>query len=446
MSHFVFALVSASLLIGQDNTKATANTATIRETVEPGTQNRTRMHLVIRGKIRTSGDKESPLRGQALLEYGERVVEAGPEGSAKKIARYYDDARAKFVVGDTEDSRQVRPAVRFMVGERASQSLALWSPAGALASDERELVEEVLDSTRLALLLPPQAVEVGGTWKPDLAVLQSVFDLDNISESNVTGRIVTLEASKATIEIDGTASGLSYGAEVKAKAKATLSFDRVKCLIDAVTWEQTDNRGPSPVSPPGEFEVKIVVTRKRENTPQLSDQSIGQYALDANPASKLLVFESPDRRCRFYYDRNWHLTTLQPELAVFRRMVGNELVGQLNVTLLANRKPGTRMKADEFQKTIEESGGWTIEQILRTDDLPTDGAYHLQLMTATGQQGELKLIQRHYLATSAAGNQVVFSFIVEPGNEEKLGNTDLSLVGTVEFPTRTAGGNPNNRK
>jgi hypothetical protein len=433
------ALLCVTAIGGAFQADSPAATVQLREGIQIGTQVQTRMHLVIRGTIRSTGDKQENLRGQALLEYGERVLEMHPQGSAQRIVRYYQDARAKFVVGETEDGRQIRPAVRLLVGQREEQSLSLWSPAGPLTSDERELVEEVLDTTRLPLLLPGDAVRSGSTWKPEFDVLQSVLDLEHIAESNVAAKLAALDAAKATIVVTGTALGLSFGAEVKAKVNATLTYDRTAGLLEEVVWEQHDSRGPSPVSPPGEYEVKIAVTRKRTTTPQLSDRSLAGMDLKPNPASRLLVFEAPDRKYRFYFDRHWHLTTLQPELAVFRRMISSELIGQLNVTVLPDRKPGTRMSAAEFQKAVEDSGGWRIDQILRTDDLPTDGSFHLQMLSATGQQGELKLTQRHFLATSPLGRQVIFTFVAEAGNDEKLGNNDLTLVSTVEFPSQTAG-------
>lgn len=409
----------------------------LREAVAVGKQVQTRLHLIIRGKIRTDKSEES-MAGQALLEYPERVLEIGADGMPKRVARYYSDARAKFVVGKNEDARQLRPNLRLVAGERSDAAMVLWAPGGPLTGDERELIEDVLETSRLPGLLPKQAVKVGETWEPDPSVLQALFDLDNFSQSDVKCTLDKVAGGKATIKAAGLTQGLNLGAEVKSKLDAELTFNQTTNMIEAVVWNQNDSRGPSPVSPPGTYEVRIAITRSAATAKELGDDVVNDKTLTAGPASKLILFEDPAKRFRFFHDRNWHVTVNRNESAVLRRMEKGEFITQLNVVSLADRAPGNAMSQEEFQTAVERAGGWKIDQIIKVDNLPTDGTFQLQLMNAVGKAGELKLVHKHYLATSKSGKQVVFSFILEPGNEEKLGTNDLSLASTVEFLEQTA--------
>jgi hypothetical protein len=429
----ILAVVCVSTYLA-DEAPAVEPTYTIREKIEVGTQVHTRLQLVIRGKVRVADDKTASLAGQALLEYPERVLEIGPDGTARKVVRFYQDARAKFAMEGGEDARQLQPQTRLIVGEREEQSMVLWSPAGPLVGDERELIEDVLDASRLPGLLPAEPVAMGATWAPDPGAVQAVCDFDHFIESNLKGRLASADKGKATIVIEGTAQGLSAGAEVKSEVHATLTVNLTSGLAEQIVWEQKDSRGPSPISPPGDYDVRIVITRSKTDSPQLSEKTLAGLSLTADPTSKLLVFEGPGGAYRFLYDRNWHVTAVQRDIVILRRMEGTEFVAQLNVTVLPDRKAGTVMNPEEFQATIEKTKVWNISQIVRADAIPTNQDFNLQMVSAYGQQGELRMLQKHYLVTTARGKQLVLSFVAEPANEEKVSAVDLSLVQTVAFP------------
>ena len=76
------------------------------------------------------------------------------------------------------------------------------------------------------------------------------------------------------------------------------------------------------------------------------------------------------------------------------------------------------------------------------------------MIQGTGKTSDgVPITQRHFLATSPSGKQVVFSFLIEPKFDEKpadppagqapqpyLGAADLEMVTTMEFlaPAQTA--------
>lgn len=435
----LFACVLGVLLVaGDDVPDNEVQTYALKEATSVGGQIHTKLHLVIRGKIR-AGDKEEELAGQALLEYSERSLELGKDGLSKKVARYYEDARAKFVVGTTGDPRRLRPQVRFVVGERSENNFEIWSPGGPFRSDELELIEDTVDTTRLPGLLPRDAVAVGDTWEPDPKIILAICDLDNYIDSKVDAKLTSVENGKANISIAGYVNGLALSTEVKQKIEGTMVYDlQTKCL-EQVTLAQADNRGPSPVSPAGSFQVKLSIDRTRKESEKLSDAVLAGVTLVPNPASKLILFEEPEGHYRFYHDRDWHVTMLNANKVVLRRLSGGQFIAQLNVTVMNGPRGGSAVTPNQLRQMIESEAGVTIDEVLQVNDLPTDGTFDLRLLSASGKSGEIPLRQKHYIATAKSGRQVVFSFSFEPQHEAALGTMDLSMVTSVEFTNQTAG-------
>lgn len=417
----------------------------LKEDVQVGSQVKTRFHLVLRGTVRV-GEKEETVAGQALLVYPERTLEIDEAGLAKTVARFYEDARAKFVFGRSEDPRQLRPSMRLAVGNVGERGIEFWCPSGPYNSDELEIIEDTLDTTQLPGLLPKDAVKVGDTWTPSEQVQRRLCDLDQFITSSMECTLKSAEETSATILVQGKIHGLSFGAEMKANVDAKLTFDRAAGMITKVVWKQIDSRAPSPVSPPGAWEATIQIDRTREASPRLSDAVLA--TIDTNPSelARLMVFEDPQERYLFHYDRSWHVTLVAHDRVILRRLLGNEMVAQLNVSVVSDNAAVEEITAQKLQAMMLESGDMKVEQIIRSESIAAPGDYQLRFVNATGKRGDVTLTQRHYLARNAAGRQILFSFITEPAHEEKLGDADVAVVHSLEFLQATAGANPNPKR
>lgn len=181
------------------------------------------------------------------------------------------------------------------------------------------------------------------------------------------------------------------------------------------------------------------LTRQAVDSPRLSDQAIAHIPAKSE-GFKSIVFADAQRRYQFLHDRQWHVTMINNDRAVLRRVVDGEFVAQLNVTTIdASKEKRAQMTAEQLQAMVEESGGWHIDRVLKTDSLKLgEKKFDVQLLIAEGKSGGVALHQRHFIATTRSGKQVILSFLIEPHNQEKLGDGDFSLVSTVEFPDDTA--------
>jgi hypothetical protein len=424
-------LIVGLTLVAADETATGKYTLQERYAVSDQFQNR--VHLLIRGEIQ-AGKEQRSLSGQALLEFEERVATLGADAEPKDMIRLYTDARAKFVMGEHEDPRQLRPERRLLIAQRADNDLIVWTPAGPLVSEERELVEDVLDPCRLNGLMPIDEVAIGDTWKPEAFAIQRAFDLDHFIESTVECKLESVNEGKAMITIAGVTHGISLGTAAKSKVEATLTYNLAEALIEKAQWRQVDGRNGGPVSPMGAYDVHITIDRKRQPNEKLTDQIVSTISTEPKQGAMLLAFTHPEQGVRFHHGRDWHVTTVTNNRVVMRKIGGDVLVAQLNVLVLPNRKAGTVMTPEEFESTINEDVNWKIASVSRVDELPTDGTIMVRLLEAAGVQEDSPKVQRHYLVTNPAGRQLIASFALEPENAELLGTDDLGLVTGVEFP------------
>ncbi len=416
-------------------------TVALREPVQVGSEVLTKFHLVLRGEIQVD-KRDEKITGQALLSYPEKVLAVDATGLPTAVVRFYDDARAKFVIGKAEDSRQLRAGIRLIVGNTNDRGLELWSPAGPLSSDEQELIEDVLDTTQLPGLLPTKEVKVGDKWDcPDL-VEKRLCDLEEVVTSTIECTLHELNEAHAVIAVVGKIHGISFGSEVKSAVDAKIIFDREKKMITKVEWKQIDSRQPSPVNPAGAYEVGITIERSPVSSPALSDKVLANVDMKMNDGSTLLVFEDLKQRFSFLHDRQWHVTLHEEDRAVLRRLQGRDMIAQLNIHLISENKNISKLSAEQLQAFIIQAGDMKVDEIIRSEAIPTDGPNTIRLVKAKGIVGELNLLQRHYVVQDTAGHQILFSYLTEPPKEEKLGMSDLAIVNSIEFTGEKAASKP----
>jgi hypothetical protein len=409
----------------------------IEEPVHAGSQVKTKLHLVLRGTIQVD-KKEMNVAGQALLVYPERVLAVGNEGTATEVARFYEDARAKFVTGQAEDPRQIRSDMRLALGQSTEKGLELWSPSGPYSSDETELIQDVLDTTQLPAFLPKKEVKKGDKWDPPQTAQARACDLEEFITSTIECTLKELTEEEATIGVSGKIHGLSFGSEVKSNIDATITFDRQENLITKVEWKQIDSRAPSPVSPAGAYEAMIKIERSAGESPNLADGAIANLNTKPDESELLLSFEDPEKRFRFLHDRNWHVTLMEKDRAILRRLIGRNMVSQLNISVIAENKNIANLTAEQLQAMIIQAGDIKIDEVVRSEDLQTDGPFQVRVVRAKGTKGNVELVQRHYVASDSTGRQLLFSFLTEPDHEAELGDRDLALVQSLDFAGSTA--------
>jgi hypothetical protein len=262
--------------------------------------------------------------------------------------------------------------------------------------------------------------------------------MEEIIATTIECSLKSLSDDEAVISLAGKIHGVSYGSEVKSNVEATLTFDRSQKMVTHVEWKQIDSRAPSPVSPAGAYEVTITIDRTPGSSPMLTDRAIANIDTKPSAGSRLLTFEDPKKRFAFLHDRKWHVTMLEDDRAILRRLDGRDMVAQLNIHVLGENKNVAELSAEQLQTMIIQAGELKIDEIVRSEAIPTDGPHQIKLVSAKGSKGNLQLVQHHYIAQDSAGRQILFTFLTEPTKEQKLAEEDLALIQTVNFPENTA--------
>jgi hypothetical protein len=416
---------------------------TLQEKATPGVQRHHRVTLTVNGKMSTEKG-EQPLVGQAALQYPERVIEVDADGVPKKVLRYYAGARAKFMVAGEDVEHSLRPEVRMVVGERGESGCSMWSTGGPFTSDELEVVEDLLDVTRLPGLLPNKSVKPTEGWNVNPKVAQALCNLDSLVGAEITGTYKELKEGKAIVEIKGNAHGMQQGGEAKIKIEATLVYHVADAMIESLDWTQTDARAASPVAPAGNYKVRIEVKRDKSESPNLTDAAIANLDLTSKPESKLLLLEGPNKQYKFLHERDWHVTAARNNVVVMRCVRNNEFLGQLSIAVLNDRAPGVSLGTDDFIKIVENTNHMKMDPVEKIEDMKNPAGVALKRIATTGEapSGQLKLAHRHYLATGTNGSQILFSFLCDPANVKKLDGADEGIVNTLEVMATQAATKP----
>jgi hypothetical protein len=398
---------------------------------------RIELTLALKGKITVQQQGETvsfPQEAEARHVYVERVLQASG-GVADKTVRNYETAEATIVFNKQPASkRMLRPARSFMVAHRDKDQMLVWSPKGGLFREEKELTEH-FDSLCVSGLVPGKTVAVGDSWKLSTPVAMALCDLEGLTEHDLTCKLDELKGELASVCVNGTASGIAQGAQVKLLVDARCQFDTREKRVVAVDWKQSDQRQQGPVSPA--MSADVVIQFKR--TPIAEPAELGDVALvqvPAEPSSELLNlhYSDPRGRYEFQHGRDWHVVSPgnNPQL-VLRLMDRGDFIAQATITSWKKADPKATMSLEQFCDAMKTTPGWKEEELVEKTELKEPRGHAVYRLTASGTLDDVKAVQSFYLVVSPEGEQMIVSFSVVPGQVQKLGVRDLELVRGVTF-------------
>jgi hypothetical protein len=420
----------------------------LAETVKAGDCFRVRLEMKLTGELKVNRDGKVtplPLTATATHEFPERVLSVGGNGLPEKVARVYEKASAAIAAADDRSQRSLRPERRLFVAQRQKDQGLVYSPAGPLLREELELTSEHFDTLALTGLLPGKAVAVGETWKVPSAVAQALCQFEGLTEQDLTCKLEEVKDNVARVSITGTAAGIELGALVKMKVEATYRFDLGAKRLVGLEWKQTDDRQQGPASPATSVETTTTVTRTPIEQPDtLDDVALVSVPDGFEPPPPLVQLEYRDPKGRFdlAYSRSWQTVSQTDEHLVMRLMERGDFVAQVTVTpWTAAEKGKPHLTPEEFAEAMARTPGWEPERELQAGEVPTgDDGRWVYRISALGEMDGTAVMQNFYLVANPQGEQVVLLFTMTPKKAEKLGDRDLSLAASVDFPKGRKGG------
>jgi hypothetical protein len=400
---------------------------------------RIKLDMTLTGEIKINQDgKKVPLNqaAQANHVYLERILDVGPTGLPCKTARRYQEARAMITVVKQPKELSLRPDRCLMVAQRHKDQGLIYSLAGPLTAEERELTEH-FDSLSVTGLLPGKAVAVGATWKVTNAVVQALCNFEGLTSQDLVCKFEEIKSGVAHVSITGKATGIDTGALVKLAIQATYHFDLKNKRLTWLEWKQKDERDQGPASPASTADVTTRLTRTAIDPPrELSDLALVAVPDGYEPPASMTQIGYIDKKKRFdlLYAREWRVVGLTEDHFIMRLMDRGDFIAQATVTPWTGDQPGKHMTAEAFQEAMAETRGWEADQVLQAGEVSSEGGRWIYRVSSLGRLDGLKVMQNFYLVAGPDGQQVVLVFTMTPAQAQKIGTRDLSLVGSLDFP------------
>jgi hypothetical protein len=398
---------------------------------------RIELTLDLTGKITVQQQGETvsfPQQADARHIYVERVLQANG-GVADKTVRSYEKAEATIAFNKQPGSkRALRPERAFMVAHHGKDQMLVWSPKGGLSREEKELTEH-FDSLCVSGLVPGKTVAVGDSWKLSAPVALALCDMEALTDHDLTCKLDEVKGDLAYVSVNGTASGIAQGAQVKLLVSALCKFDTKEKRVVAVEWKQSDQRMQGPVSPAMSADVVVQLKRTPIAEPaELSDVALVQ--IPAEPSAELLNlhYSDPRGRYEFQHGRDWHVVSPanNPQL-VLRLMDRGDFIAQATITSWKKAELKATLSLEQFCEAMKTTPGWKEEELIEKTELKEPRGHAVYRLTASGTLDDVKTVQSFYLVASPEGEQMIVSFSVVPSQVQKLGGRDFELVRGITF-------------
>jgi hypothetical protein len=413
----------------------------LNEVPQAGDCLRVQIEMSLSGEMRVTREgKPVPISlvSKAKHDFCERALIVTAAGFVEKSARLYDSVQASIGIGRSLSEKTLRPERRLMVAQRHLEQPLVYSPAGPLTLDELNALEH-FDTLNLTGLLSGKEVAVGDSWKVGNTTVQALCDFEGLSDQNLTGTLAGIDDNVAHVTITGSANGIDKGAQVKMTVQAEYWFDLTAKRLTRLTWKQKDEREQGPASPASTVEATTTVTRAIIEQPEsLSDVKLVTVPSGFEPPLMLtqVLHRDPKSRFDLLFGREWQVTGQSDEHLVLRLMDKGEFVAQATITPWTPApKDKKHLTPDEFREALDDMPGWEATMELQAGEMPSEGGRWIYRISALGTLDGTEVMQNFYLIAAPDGQQIVLAFTLSPKQADRLGTRDLSMVGSVGFPT-----------
>jgi hypothetical protein len=375
-----------------------------------------------------------PIVADAHLKFRERWLQgAGRDAEALRSLRHYDGLDTEIKVADHATRSQLSANRHLIVAQGRSEGILFYSPAGALAAADLELLRAPSDTLCLIALLPPNPVSVGDKWSPPAWVGQMLTDTEAAAKSELTCTLESVTDEKAKVTLSGTVSGATAGCTGKVELHGWYLFDLKTKLISSAELDQAEERTVGPVSPGMKVTAKTVVARAAaSDSESLTQEAASAVPLDPPAALMQVQFHSP-WNIEIMHDRDWHVFQQNPQIAVLRLIEQGSLIAQCNLTPLRAAAPGEHVTVNQFQDDIRTSLGPRFKAIEKAEQIPTGDGRFLYRVAVTGEANKNPITWIYYLCAAANGSQTSSVFAVDSTLLKRLGDRDLEMMKSLKF-------------
>jgi hypothetical protein len=388
--------------------------------------------------------------------YDEARLDDSGSLTHRRAARYYRSAAATIKVDTRTDSPSLRDDRRLIQISSSKDGIVISSPSGPLTREELELIDIPADSLVIDTLLPAEAVNPGDSWTPPADSVGRLLGLDAVAHSEVQCKLQEVHASGAEISISGPLNGAVGGVATEIELDGKGLFDLEQNRLVSIQLRIKERRSAGFISPG----FRVVATLKMDIAPlagsdQLTDEVIKSITAECNRSELAAKSPTPSTgvgrgegvadlapplllqpRAGAYqlvYDRRWHVTRDEPELAVLRLIDRGELIAQCNISPLAKLPAETRFTLEDFQSDVEHVLGERFARFESAAERKTQSGLRVLRVVAAGTASDLPIEWRYYLAIDPEGRRVALTFTMESNLADRFADADQMIVESLEM-------------
>ncbi len=383
-----------------------------------------------------STDKKAdsaPMSVVGQFSYDEQRLDDGSSLAHRLAIRKYDDAQAVIKIANQINKPQLRDGRKLVAAVSNEKSAFLSSPNGPLTRDELELIDIPANTLILDELLPQADVEVGHRWKPSDDVLARFMCLDAVGHTEVECTLASVKDGIAEITFDGPLGGAIDGVAADIELKGRLMYDLQHQLPKSLLLAIKEERGIGHVGPGLDIVAKLKLTiAPQSDSKLLTPDAVQSAKLPDSDVAPPLEYIADSKSFRFVYDRRWHLTRDDPDLAVMRLIDRGDLIAQCNIAgaSVDAKKP---IELSEFQTDVQQALGKLFTKFQRAKESINSSGLRVLQANADGTAQDLSIHWRYYLLSDQQGRALNLIFTMETPLVDQFHDQDVPLLESVEF-------------
>ena len=427
-------ILSGSLLADEPKVSEELYDLTSRRTI--GSTDMVEVLLEMAGSTKpiTPDGKEvsGPVKVVAGFRYEERVLNfQTKEQLDLKSVREYSLAKAKMNFGESQQTPDLDSNHKIVVCEVTNKGTELFSPQGPLKSEQLLLIEGIpVNTLSLELLLPPEPVKIGDSWKIPDSALQTFLNVDGVSQHTLEATLTSVVDDLAMIEIVGDSQGAYLGAFSEMTIQAKYQFDMRAQRVNWVGMLLEEKRSIGVVGPGLDIKARLQVKISPLDEPgNLTDEYVKGFDLKKNDAVSQLRYEDGKGAWKFQHPRSWYMLPDEPNKTMLRMLDKGELVAQCNIVSMPKIDPKypTQLKkfAADLAKGLEKN---SVNMVSAEESVNFAGYSELRVILDGKVDGGIPLRWVYYLLTDKEGYQTVIVFVVEAEHLQQFGDSDDKIL------------------
>ncbi len=406
---------------------------------------RAKIVLEIDGKLHIEQASEEPLaaevKGKSTLDYLEKIVFGTDAKSGLAIptaaARRYFEASMENWISGNSSSYKLRPdcvETRFMPNAGTWQQFCENLP---LDAREIQLLHSPVNSAAIDLLLPVEPAKPDSTWTLRSEDAKLLFNLDAVHRSTLTAKIVKVEKTVTSIEIQGsleaTANSVPTRLDINGNFQAKLGSR--SAIVSWLSLVIKEERQVSQSEPGFAVSARVRLIREEtENKIAIADKALRDLAnTQADDGRWLVQLKSNGVHYSVLADRRWHIHRDTGEESILRMVENNTVIAQCNISRLAALEPGQQLTVEGLQADIKAAVGKGFREFLESSEKVTSTKLRLIRTVVSGELEEVPIQWIYNHLSDDSGRRLLMIFTMGGNVTDRFAAADEQMTGSFEL-------------